>query len=258
MNSAVKTTTLTINRTPLRLARSMIQPTEAEIKDTPTLWNASLDDAMRYGGDLTRAALSAMDIVGDKKYVIVDTKVHMLAPGQYPALPGWHTDGTPRLPQGWYEGAGGEYGNERFGVTENLLASLHPQNKGLPVIAAQEHLNSPRFHLLVTGQGCLTQFIDDPFDVEIPATPSRGLYGEITRQVRERVEAGELEAFDMPSCTSVEWDWWTLHQAQAAQRVEWRYLIRVTESDHNEPQTDLRKIIRTQNQVFVPTIDTGW
>jgi hypothetical protein len=247
-----ETATVTVNRNPLRIAGQIEQPDQHEVKATPTLWNASLEDAVRYGGDLTRAALGAMRLQGDKRFTIVDTKVHMLAPGQYPALPGWHTDGTPRVLPEW------EFREQDYlELGRNAVPYVHPQYKGLPVFAAQEVMDSPRFHLLVTGMGCLTQFIDGPFEVDVPAKPSRNLYRDITRQTRERVEAGELRAFDMPTCTSVEWDWWTLHQAQAAKEVEWRFLIRVTESDQNEPQTDLRAIIRTQNQVFSP-IDAGW
>lgn len=234
------------NRNPLIKSGSIEAPDTLEIKNTPTLWNASLDDAIKYGGDLTRAALSAMNLRGDKKHIIVDTKVHMLAPGQSPALPGWHTDGTPRTAS-----------DKLNSMFMPALESLHPQNKGLPVIIAQEHLDSPRFHLLVTGDGCLTQFIDGPIDLKVPKLPSRSLYSEITQQTRQKVADGDLEAFDMPSCSVVEWDWWALHQAQIAKKVEWRYLIRVTESDHNEPQTDLRQILRTQNQVYAP-LDAGW
>lgn len=77
-------------------ARAFSQPDDAEIRDTPSLFNASLEDALRYGGELTRAALSAMSIPGDRKHIIVDTKTHMLMPGMWPAIPGWHTDGVPR------------------------------------------------------------------------------------------------------------------------------------------------------------------
>jgi hypothetical protein len=242
---------VTFSRTPLVLARTIEQPDQTEIKDTPTLWNASVEDAIKYGGDLTRAALGAMNLRGDKRYTIVDTKVHMLAPGQYPALPGWHTDGTPRLME---DIAPEVAARSRI---EDLIPYLHPQHKGLPVILAQEQLDSPRFHLLVTGHGCLTRFVGAPMTLEVPGVPTRDLYRLITEKVRARVEEGEIEPFTIPSCMAVEWDWWALHSAYPATAVEWRYLIRVTESDHNEPQTDLRKVIRVQNQVFAP-IDSGW
>lgn len=252
MSTVTHTRSVWFSTSSLIYGDTIEQPSADEVKSTPSLWNASLDDAIKYGGDLTRAALGAMSFIGDKDYIIVDTKIHMLAPGQYPALPGWHTDGTPRLPV--------DVRPEALDHADDVALHhlLHPQNKGLPVIAAQSRLDSPRFHLLVTGQGCLTQFAEGPVAIEVPQEPDRALYSMITKQVREGVEAGEIEILDIPSCTAVEWDWWALHQAQAAQAVEWRFLMRVTESDHNEPQTDLRKVIRTQNQVFVPSLDAGW
>jgi hypothetical protein len=123
------------NRNPRLITGSIEQPTNLEIKNTFGLWNASLDDAMLYGGELTRQAIRAMKLRHDRKNIIVDTKVHMLIPGMSPAIPGWHTDGAPR---------------------DNLK---NPGGSGMPDTFAQEgddHYN--RYHILVTGTGCLTKF----------------------------------------------------------------------------------------------------
>ncbi|MFP8823477.1 hypothetical protein, partial [Enterobacter cloacae] len=72
------------------------KPSQDDIKNTQGLWNASFDDAFRFGGDVTRAALQAINLRGDKKHIVVDVKTHMLMPGMIPAIPGWHTDGVPR------------------------------------------------------------------------------------------------------------------------------------------------------------------
>src|SRR4051794_6847809 len=71
-------------------------PSQELIKNTLGLWNASPEDAVKYGGDLTRAALGAVKLHNDRKHVVVDTKIHMLMPGMIPSIPGWHTDGIPR------------------------------------------------------------------------------------------------------------------------------------------------------------------
>lgn len=115
------------NRSKVQYGRKIEQPSEELIRNTLALHNASLEDAIKYGGELTRAALDAMDLTFSKKYIVVDTKIHMLMPGMSPAIPGWHTDGVPRGSQ------------------------LDPQFKGRPDIKAQETLDSPIFHLLVTG-----------------------------------------------------------------------------------------------------------
>jgi hypothetical protein len=199
------------------------QPSDDEIRKTPPLFNASLEDALLYGGDLTRAALSSMRIRGDKKYVIVDTKVHMLMPGMWPAIPGWHTDGVPR-----------------------------PDGK--PDIWAQEEMESPRFHLLVTGEGCLTDFCNEPLDLEVPAEPTSDLYADISKQMNELAPS----TWRIPSCRAVEWGWWDLHTAIRATKREWRFLIRVTETNYRPPKTDLRDVLRTQQQVYVESAEFGW
>lgn len=218
------------NRNPFVVGRTMEQPTQDVVKSTPSLWNASLDDALRYGGELTREAIGTLNLRGDRKHIIIDTKIHMLMPRMFPAIPSWHTDGVPRG------------------------AELNPSAKGDPNLFAQEELSDTRFHLLVTGGGCLTQFVKDPLTLRVPSTPSTKLYGMVNDQVRELTEAwGEDRIVTAPSCTAIEFDWFNLHRGVQATMHEWRFLIRVTETDHMEPQTNLRDIIRTQQQVYVPS-----
>lgn len=222
------------NRNPIKEGKNIEQPSVSEIKNTPQLWNASLDDALKYGGDLTKAAIGAMNLRFDRKHIIVDTKIHMLMPGMYPAIPSWHTDGVPR-------------GSKR-----------RPDSKGAPDILAQEEMSPSRFHLLVTGDGCLTEFIRRPVSLHVPDEPSPVLYKMVNDQIEQLIETDEWTTVSMiPSCTVWEWDWWTLHRGVKANHHEWRYLIRVTETDHMEPQTDLRQILRTQIQVYVPE-SFGW
>lgn len=226
--------TINLNKNHVKIGKKIEQPTFDEIKSTPALWNASLDDAIRYGGDLTRSSIGAMDLKFDKKYIIVDTKIHMLMPNFYPAITGWHTDGVPR-------------GKE-----------LSPTSKDKPNIFEQENMSDTRFHLLVTGQGCLTHFLSDRnIILDIPSEPDYSLYKVIDKQIKEKIDSGKLQSYEIPSCTSVEFDWWELHTGIKATKHEWRFLIRVTETDHMQPQSDLRKIIRTQQQVYIPE-NFGW
>lgn len=225
-------TKVLFSRNPLVYGKSLLfTPSTLDIKSTPGLWTASVDDALRYGGDLTRAAISAINIRGDRKYVVVDVKVHMLMPGFAPAILGYHTDGVPRGPE------------------------RNPASKHDPDILAQEDptLRSPRYHLLVTGTGCLTKFVQNPIELEVPDEPDPSLYKLITQQVR-RINPHTVS---IPSCQVVEWDWWNIHTGVLAQKHEWRYLIRVTETDFIQPQSDLREILRTQQQVYVPA-EFGW
>ncbi|AEO93533.1 gp274 [Bacillus phage G] len=226
----METKTITFNRNPLVFSGKIEQPSMDEIKNTLGLWCASLEDAVRYGGNLTRAALGAMNIRGDRKHIIVDTKISMLKPGWNPAIPGWHVDGTPR----------GE--------------DLNPLQSAPPNLYIQEELRPSRFHLLVTGEGCLTKFVNQPLDLEVPNyTPD--IFKIISNEVSNR--ESELNILTAPSCQVVEFDWWDIHTGITATKSEWRYLIRVTETDLCPPETDLRKVIRMQQQVY-STPNFGW
>lgn len=64
-------------------------------------------------------------------------------------------------------------------------------------------------------------------------------------------------AIKLSSCTVIEFDWWDIHTGVIATGNEWRFLIRVCESDYYEPRKDLREVIRIQSQVYSPT-NFGW
>lgn len=221
------------NRGEVQFGNKIEKPSQDDIKNTQGLWNASFDDAFRFGGDVTRAALQAMNIRGDKKHIVVDVKTHMLMPGMIPAIPGWHTDGVPR---------GGK--------------SLSPAS-GAPHIHMQEGTESPRYHLLVVGGDCPTKFIASR-NINLVTENLPNLYAGISSQVCEMDDKGLLDTYDAPDGQVVEWDWWELHTAQQARAPGWRYLIRVTETDYLEPQKDLRLVLRNQQQVYLPTEKFGW
>lgn len=221
------------NRGEVQFGNKIEKPSQDDIKNTQGLWNASFDDAFRFGGDVTRAALQAMNLRGDKKHIVVDVKTHMLMPGMIPAIPGWHTDGVPR---------GGK--------------SLSPAS-GAPHIHMQEGTESPRYHLLVVGGDCPTKFISSR-NINLVTENLPNLYAGISNQVCEMDNKGLLDTYDAPDGQVVEWDWWELHTAQQARAPGWRYLIRVTETDYLEPQKDLRLVLRNQQQVYLPTEKFGW
>ncbi|QEG12118.1 hypothetical protein OMEGA_50 [Klebsiella phage vB_KaeM_KaOmega] len=221
------------NRGEVQFGNKIEKPSQDDIKNTQGLWNASFDDAFRFGGDVTRAALQAMNLRGDKKHIVVDVKTHMLMPGMIPAIPGWHTDGVPR---------GGK--------------TLSPAS-GAPHIHMQIGADSPRYHLLVVGGDCPTKFIASR-NINLVTENLPNLYAGISSQVCEMDNKGLLDTYNAPDGQVVEWDWWELHTAQQARAPGWRYLIRVTETDYLEPQKDLRLVLRNQQQVYLPTEKFGW
>lgn len=218
-------------------------PSQELIENTPTLARCSIEDAAVYGGTLTREALGAMQLRGDRRYIVVDTKVHHLLPGFIPSIPGWHTDGVPR------------------GDSMSPIAHGAP-NLRMQVEAGEE--DAPRYHLLVTGEHCPTQFFTRPitFDVDLD-TIGTDLYQRMTVQVNDAIEHLKFAdkhypcTWDTPENTVVEWDWWNIHRAQQATGRGWRFLIRVTETDHIEPRRSPNEFLRRQNMVYAPA-EFGW
>jgi len=227
-------TEVLFSRKPLIVGGTIEQPPDLELKNTFSLWNASYEDAIRYGGSITRDALQSMNLHHDRKNIIVDTKIHMLMPGWSPAILGWHVDGAPR--------------------DENK----NPQGAGLPntfVQEGDERFN--RYHILVTGDGCLTQYVNRPLYVPIPSEPSYDVYTHMSKFVHAHVTKHPEDVSTFKSCTSYEFDWWDIHTGVIASKKEWRFLIRVCESDYYEPRKDLREVIRMQSQIYSP-VDFGW
>lgn len=222
------------NRNPLKFGNSIESPSQDVLRNTLGLVNASIEDAIRYGGDITKAAIGAMKLRNDRKNLIVDVKIHMLMPGFYPAIPGWHCDGVPR------------------GTGMNPLSKENPR-MDLQILINEGKLpgiRPTRYHMLVTGAGCLTEFVNGPIQLDdnSPDWKTSKIYARMNEQVENR----EAPRITVPSCQVTEFDWWDIHRGVQAKVHEWRYFIRVAEIDIAEPEKDLRKVIRTQHQVYAP------
>lgn len=225
------------NRNQPVVGNSIEEPSQELIENTPTLARCSIEDAAVFGGTLTREALGAMNLRGDRKHIIVDTKVHMLLPGFIPSIPGWHTDGVPRGDEG-----------------------LNPNNHGAPNLRAQIEAHpdeAPRYHILVTGDHSPTEFIRESMQLRFPEDIGSDLYREMTDQIDRLWLPHFATPWAVPPCTVVEWDWWNVHRAVPATARGWRFLIRVTETDHITPRKSPNDFIRRQNMVYAPT-SFGW
>jgi hypothetical protein len=203
------------------------------IEATPNLRRSSLSNAVLFGGPVVRQALESAPLVGDHKYILVDTKVSMLMSGWWPAIPGWHTDGVPR------------------GTDGDPMASGQPS---LPrQVSRSKDGYRPRYHTLHVGNDCATEFLTQQLLMEIAHDEDEQMYSEMTRKVDGLLPTG-LNVLRAPEGRWMSWDWWNIHQATQATERGWRLLIRITESDSPPAEEDF---IRTQNQVYVPR-EFGW
>lgn len=79
-----------------QLGCSMPKYTDNEVKNEPMLWNCDYASAYKKGGPITRKFLDLIPESWRNQPLVVDTRVHMLMPGWFPCIPGWHHDDVPR------------------------------------------------------------------------------------------------------------------------------------------------------------------
>lgn len=229
------------NRNPIKQTATNIITSEIEIKREVGLFRASLDDASKYGGNYTRQVIEFYDrnVKSCRNFQTVDVKVHMLMPGMYPAIPGWHTDHAPRMDNG------------------------SPSGKGTPNLELQEELTkegkSTKFHLFCSPATSLTEFLVDPLLIDIPSQIGTKLYKYLTDQLNPICEDidNPISLASIKKNHLLEFDWWNIHRGIAATRHEWRLLIRIADSDFVPPFVNKDDFIRTQQQVYVPE-SYGW
>jgi len=70
----MNTEKMIFNRNEPVFGQAIEQPSQELIKNTLGLHNASLEDALKYGGELTRQAIGSMNLTMSRKYITVDTR----------------------------------------------------------------------------------------------------------------------------------------------------------------------------------------
>ena len=201
--------------------------TAREIADETMLFSASPRFAAAEGGPITQEILAAIDrriacapVDPAYPHVVIDTRVHMLMPGMWPAIPGWHCDNTPR----------GSYA----GQPDPRKAS-HQQINYTVLVATERGLSR-------------TEFVADPLS-DLPYDPAR-VWGSINAAVENLqwkphvIAAREGHILRFSGIT--------LHRATPATARGWRYFFRLSFM-----QTPPQDEIRRQVQVYVSP-DTGW
>lgn len=204
----------------------------ATVKAEPMFFNADVDFAYWHGGPITRAFINALQETGEAPQVI-DSRVHMLMPGWFPAIPGWHHDDVPRSAP-----AGG-----------HVPMSQH----GQPNYDATAYL-SRHCLALVGGDVAPTEFAIG--DHKLPfIEPERGpVYKHWNDMIEAQIEAGDLTRTVAPSNQLVFFDWQSAHRAVPAVKAGWRWFGRASFNTGRKPTNEIRK----QVQVYLPTPTEGW
>lgn len=199
--------------------------TKEQISNEPMFYRANSGFAWKYGGPITRAFLDKMPLDWWAYNVTIDSRCHMLMPGWYPCIPGWHHDDVARIR------SDGQPDYER----ETYRA---------------EHLIG-----LVNAEVAPTQFALGEFDLEIPDV-GKTVYKEWHPEVQKLVDCGKLATYNAKSGDIIWFDSHSWHRGVAATKSGWRWFIRVS---RNTPRAlDCKNEIRKQTQVYMADVNDGW
>ncbi len=185
-------------------------PTQQEVRDdSVTFCWCPLPEALALASPLTRRVLEATrkHLVGDKRYVYVDSKIQYFEPGDVPVdSQHWHIDGSIVA---------------RGPVVEALGHSLLHDMKA----RLAGGVTPPRYLAYQSSDHCATVFATSPLTLTLAELiPS---FTGLDAAVRELSPPFALQ----PASSIVRTDGLSLHRAQAATASGWRLWVRVVETD---------------------------
>lgn len=203
-----------------------------QVKAEPMFFNCDLQFAWDKGGKVTRAFIDALP-GGWERDVVIDSRVHMLMPGWYPAIPGWHHDDVPRaiLPPGQHFITGGQpdYDNPRY---------------------KSEHIMG-----LINGEVCPTQFVIG--ECPMPAIPEGELiYRKWHTEVEKLIAEEKVKVHTTQSGKLIYFDCDAFHTGQKSEKSGWRWFARI--SRNTERTKKITNEIRSQVQVYLEFPMEGW
>lgn len=207
-----------------------------QIKNEPMFFNSSVAFAWSRGGPITRAFLEALPeewMANDAPPLVFDSRVHMLMPGWYPAIPGFHHDDVPRppIPVGQHFATAGQpdYDNPRY-RSEHIM--------GL----ANADIAPTQFAI---GE-CVMPRVED----------GELIYRKWHAEVERLLRLGEMDLMEAPDRRLIHFDCDTFHQGRKAVGNGWRWFGRV--SRKTDRALTITNEIRRQAQVYLEFPMEGW
>lgn len=217
-------------------------PAESQfaIKNEPMLFNCDFSHALEMGGRLTREFLGRLPVAWQQDMTVIDSRVHMLMPGWYPCIPGWHHDDVIR--------------NREDGQPNYL----------------QTEYRSEHIMALWNADICPTLFA--PGDQRFVIPPIGKVIYEIWHDVMEKkVADNQILTYKAPDRTLIYFNDRTWHRGTAAIANGFRFFIRASRYyrlHEGHKLGDITQVItrgnertneiRRQSQVYMSAENAGW
>lgn len=200
------------------------------IRRLPQFFRADAEYVYRLGGSVYRAILDAAPLRKRRRFISIDSRVHMLMPGFYPCIPGWHCDDFLRT-----EPAPGQ----------PRLRDIYER----PELEAEHHA-------ILMGKTAATEYACAPFALPGWIVSGPAVYADADREIQSHADErlGREETLFAPFGSFVSFGALVWHRGTEAKEHAWRLFVRITESDHWQPRNE----IRTQVQVYLTEPSKGW
>ncbi len=204
------------------------------VKNEPMLFNNDLKGAYTNGGVITTLALDILPEDWREADLVIDSRVHMLMPGWYPCIPGWHHDDVPRTRSD---------GQPNY---EDAQRSEHG------IFLVNSHIAPTEFAL---GDA---RFNDVPLGETV--------YAQWHKEVGERISSANLVTKKVPNMQWIFFDDRTWHRGVAAVENGWRFFIRVSryytlqdgQKVYNARSNVRTNEVRKQVQIYMQAENAGW
>lgn len=202
------------------------------VKNEPMLFNNDIFGAYANGGTITHSFLNRLPDAWKHSPLTIDSRVHMLMPGWYPCIPGWHHDDVPR---------DREDGQPDY---------VSPGDRA-------EHIM-----MLVNAHLAPTEFAEGDHNFEVPPV-GQVIYEMWHPLVQKMVERKMLNLVVAENQALIHFNDRTWHRGVAATGNGWRFFIRASryfDKDGNViPRRNTRtNEVRKQVQVYMSAENAGW
>lgn len=188
-------------------------PDMAELLTMPIFFDCPIEEALKYGSDFQKKLLSMVPLRGTKKYTTILSEVRMLTPVNR-SCTGFsdmsHTDSDYE----WH-----------IDTEEELDGSMKNYGEETDIV-----------HLLVSKTSCMTEFLKSDIMLNDINPSEHSLY-QMLDYIRYNKEIINLEPVKIPHNRIVTFTN-HLHRATKGDRIEFRYMFRVVETDRKRPPSN--------------------